>query len=216
MILRYLWVGLGVPRSLPDALVEKLAGAPSAALLNLQVEPINHRTCAASGSLAYLRLEFGHPGADRAEVRIIRRILRPDFDISLDREWLARDQLGQRLGEGHLDWTGLPGDPQVVELWQRRWELLERLRRLPVARFHGDYSIGNLVAQGPDAVASTLVGSFSTMSARCPPASPRGLPRIRPRDSEETLTRTGTSSRCRLPADIGTLPSRPHADRECR
>jgi hypothetical protein len=76
-----------------------------------------------------------------------------NFDASLDRDWMARDQLGQRLQVSHLDWADLKVDPEVVELWERRWDLLERTGQLPVVRSHGDYSIGNLVSQGSNTVA---------------------------------------------------------------
>lgn len=107
---------------------------------------------AVEDGIIYLQEAAGPaPSSDQAARHLA--VWQVDFDASLDREWLARDQLGQRLQVSHLDWTGMEVDPGVVELWDRRWELLERIGRLPVVRSHGDYNIGNLVAEGSDTVA---------------------------------------------------------------
>jgi hypothetical protein len=75
------------------------------------------------------------------------------FDPVLDRQWLARGQLRQRLEVSQLSWDDHRVDRAVAGLWERRWELLEMIERLPLVRSHGDYSIGNLVSQGADTVA---------------------------------------------------------------
>ena len=75
------------------------------------------------------------------------------YESSLDRPWLAMDQLGQRLKVSELDWTTVEADPRVVQLWQRQWDLYEELIRVPSVRSHGDYSAGNLVRAGSDTVA---------------------------------------------------------------
>ncbi|HET9733202.1 MAG TPA: phosphotransferase [Acidimicrobiales bacterium] len=107
---------------------------------------------AVEGDSVYLEEVAGSvPSCDQAAEHLAA--WQVDYDASLDREWLARDQLGRRLAVSRLDWTGLEADPGVVELWERRWELLERLGRLPVVRSHGDYSLGNLVGKGSDTVA---------------------------------------------------------------
>jgi len=76
-----------------------------------------------------------------------------DCDDSLDRPWLATDQLGRRLDASRLDWSRLDADPRVVRLWDRRHGLLERLARLPRVLSHGDYSIGNLIDGGSETIA---------------------------------------------------------------
>ena len=76
-----------------------------------------------------------------------------DYDRSLDQSWLARDQLGRRLQATRLDWYNVDADPRMVDLWEDRHELYDRLAHLPLVLSHGDYSTGNLVAQGFDTVA---------------------------------------------------------------
>jgi hypothetical protein len=76
-----------------------------------------------------------------------------DYDHSLDRSWVARDQLGRRLEVTELEWASVDADPRVVHLWAHRHELYDRLGHLPLVLSHGDYSMGNLVAQGFDTVA---------------------------------------------------------------
>jgi aminoglycoside phosphotransferase (APT) family kinase protein len=76
-----------------------------------------------------------------------------DYDRSLEQWWLARHQLGRRLAVTELDWAGLDADPRLVDLWRHRYQLHERLEQLPLVLSHGDYSMGNLVAQGTDTVA---------------------------------------------------------------
>jgi hypothetical protein len=75
------------------------------------------------------------------------------YDRSLDRSWLTRDQLGRRLQATRLDWKNVDTDPRMIDLWKHRHELYDRLAHLPLVLSHGDYSIGNLVAQGCDTVA---------------------------------------------------------------
>ena len=67
------------------------------------------------------------------------------FAPSLDRPWLATDQIGRRLAAGDLDWGGVDADARAIELWDRRWTYFDRLARLPKVLSHGDYSVGNLV-----------------------------------------------------------------------
>lgn len=76
-----------------------------------------------------------------------------EYDASFDRPWFAMDQLGRRLQVTELDWTSVKADSRIVHLWDRRHELYERLRQLPLVLSHGDYSIGNLVADGSDTIA---------------------------------------------------------------
>ena len=76
-----------------------------------------------------------------------------EFEPSLDRPWLAVDQIGKRLASGDLDWGGVDADPRVVELWKRRHTCYERLARLPRVLSHGDYSIGTLVSSAGEVVA---------------------------------------------------------------
>lgn len=71
----------------------------------------------------------------------------------LDRPWLARDQLGQRLAVTELDWSSVEADPRVVELWARRESHLETLANVPLVRSHGDFSLGNLRQVDTDVVA---------------------------------------------------------------
>jgi hypothetical protein len=75
------------------------------------------------------------------------------FDPMADRPWMATDQLGRRLAVSHLDWSSIDADSRVVELWERRSEWMEQIRRVPVVRSHGDYTLGNLLSVGEDTVA---------------------------------------------------------------
>jgi hypothetical protein len=76
-----------------------------------------------------------------------------DFDPSLDRPWLACDQLQDRISITELDWKAVDADPRVLRIWRSRERLLDALSALPVVRSHGDYGLANLSAQGPDTVA---------------------------------------------------------------
>jgi Phosphotransferase enzyme family len=76
-------------------------------------------------------------------------------------EWLARDQLGQRIAASHLDWSQVRADPRVVALWQRRTELLNELECVPRVLVHGDFSAGNLVAL--DDPLTTVVLDWATL-----------------------------------------------------
>ena len=78
-------------------------------------------------------------------------------------EWLAQDQLGQRIGQteanGGLvqpDWSrpalaaAFPQERQgqLQAVWERRWAWLERLASGSSTLTHGDFSRGNLFAGG--------------------------------------------------------------------
>ena len=76
-----------------------------------------------------------------------------DYDPTLDRPWLAQDQLTDRLAAADLDWGSVDADARVVEMWKDRRTTLQSLAMLPVVRSHGDYSLGNLVVQGAGTVA---------------------------------------------------------------
>lgn len=75
------------------------------------------------------------------------------YDGGLDRAWMARDQLGRRLEVSSLDWGLVDADPRAVRLWERLAQWYDALNELPIVRSHGDYSLGNLVAQGGEVVA---------------------------------------------------------------
>lgn len=66
--------------------------------------------------------------------------------------WLTADQLGQRLAVSELDWSAVGADGRGARLWAARWELLDRLGRLPRVLSHGDFGIGNLRRDGADTV----------------------------------------------------------------
>jgi thiamine kinase-like enzyme len=85
------------------------------------------------------------------ELRPTYKLL-PLFDQALGVRQHCLDVGGTEPGEC-LEWAGLDADPRVVRLWEHRYELHERLEQLPLVLSHGDYSIGNLVAQGTDTVA---------------------------------------------------------------
>ncbi|MDA0745326.1 MAG: phosphotransferase [bacterium] len=70
-----------------------------------------------------------------------------------DLPWLTRDQLGQRIQTTVLNWDAVDADPRAVTLWNQRDELLRQLEKLPRVLAHGDYSLGNLIARGPETVA---------------------------------------------------------------
>lgn len=70
-----------------------------------------------------------------------------------DVPWLTLDQLGQRIAVTSLDWSVVDADPRVVDLWDRRDDLLDHLTSLPQVLSHGDYSVGNLMARGQETVA---------------------------------------------------------------
>ncbi len=69
-----------------------------------------------------------------------------------DLPWLTRDQLGQRVQVTTLDWQEVDADRRVVDLWNRRDALLQRLAGLPHVLSHGDYSLLNLIARGQETV----------------------------------------------------------------
>ena len=74
------------------------------------------------------------------------------YRADLDRPWLARGQLAQRLAVSDLDWSGVGADPRAVELWERRDDYLALLAGLPLVRSHGDFSLGNLRQADADLV----------------------------------------------------------------
>ena len=78
---------------------------------------------------------------------------RVPYAAERDRPWLATDQIGRRLeATGELDWTGLDADPRAIELWNARLEHLAQLQARPKVLSHGDFSIGNLVAEADGSV----------------------------------------------------------------
>ena len=110
------------------------------------------RCLAVVGGQVFLEAVDGDaPSVDQAAAHLAR--WQVEYEKSLDRPWLVMDQLGQRLQVTELDWTSVGADERVVRLWERRHALYEGLRRLPIVRSHGDFSIGNLVADGSDTVA---------------------------------------------------------------
>jgi hypothetical protein len=78
---------------------------------------------------------------------------RVQFEPTLDRPWLATDQIGRRLAASDLDWAGVDADARAVELWKQRGTYYERLAGLPKVLSHGDYSVGNLVFASDQTVA---------------------------------------------------------------
>ena len=70
-----------------------------------------------------------------------------------DLPWLTHNQLEQRVSVTTLDWRSVEADPRVVDLWNRRESLLQRLANLQRVLSHGDYSHGNLLARGDETVA---------------------------------------------------------------
>jgi hypothetical protein len=67
--------------------------------------------------------------------------------------WLAGHQLEQRVAVTHLDWSGIDADPRAVAIWDARHALLDELGPVPRVLSHGDFSIGNLIADGSGTVA---------------------------------------------------------------
>lgn len=76
-----------------------------------------------------------------------------DFDESLDRPWLAHDQLARRIEATTLDWDVVDADPRAVDLWSRREAFGGELSELPRVLSHGDFNLGNLVATDEGVVA---------------------------------------------------------------
>lgn len=104
------------------------------------------------GDVIYLEAVAGAPASAHQAAEHLAR-WHAGYDPALDRPWLARDQIGQRLSVTSLDWSGLNVDPRVVQLWDRREELEAELWRLPLALSHGDFGIGNLLDVDGDTVA---------------------------------------------------------------
>jgi hypothetical protein len=65
-----------------------------------------------------------------------------------DVPWLAGHQLAQRIAVSALDFRGVDVERRLVDVWERREELLARLVGVPEVVGHGDFSMGNLVADG--------------------------------------------------------------------
>ena len=63
------------------------------------------------------------------------------------------DQLAARVAVSELDWSEVDADTRMRQLWERRHDLLAQLRELPRVLSHGDYSLGNLLADGSDVIA---------------------------------------------------------------
>jgi hypothetical protein len=110
------------------------------------------RCLGVEGNEIYLEVVGGPPpSVEQAAVHLAGWQI--TYREELDRPWLARDQLGQRLAVTDLDWSTVDADPRVVRLWSRRQDLCDALSRVPLVRSHGDYGIGNLVARNGDTVA---------------------------------------------------------------
>ena len=75
------------------------------------------------------------------------------WDETLDRPWLSMDQLAARVAVSELDWSEVDADTRMRQLWERRHDLLAQFRQLPRVLSHGDYSLGNLLADGSDVIA---------------------------------------------------------------
>jgi hypothetical protein len=103
------------------------------------------RCLALDGDDLYLEFVLGSTPTIDAAAQALASWQRP-FDPTLDRPWIAQDQLEHRLAVSHLSWDGLAVDPRIVAIWEARAELLARLRALPRLLSHGDFSIGNLLA----------------------------------------------------------------------
>lgn len=71
----------------------------------------------------------------------------------LHQPWLAQHQLAQRLAVSDLDWSAVDVDGRFAAIWGQRDRYMEQLVNLSWSITHGDFSVGNLCAEGDEVIA---------------------------------------------------------------
>lgn len=104
----------------------------------------------------YLEDVRGLPEDPVTAVTRLARWQRPVLEVA---DWLVAGQLQQRLAASSLDWEGVDVEPWVVELWDRREDLLDEYRVLPRVLSHGDFGPGNVLRRG----SATVVLDWATL-----------------------------------------------------